>query len=115
MLDRKIGAYQRFHKRRIEQDIAKPLVIQRLMDAGKAQEKAEQLVADAKLRWNWAQLEKPIFDMTNLIGLLQVQAQTGVEYLSLEEVRSILADKGLPLNQTKIKKEKNKDANPNTK
>lgn len=91
VLDRKVAAFQRFLKREIERQILKPRVMQ-VMNW-----KRESQWKKANIRLNWGQIEQPKVDIEQLIRLADISARTGVQYITPEELRKILAKWGVPL------------------
>jgi len=91
VLDRKVAAFQRFLKRRIEREIIKPKVMQEM---GWSRETEWR---KAEIRLNWGQIEKPKIDLNALIQLARISAETGIQYITPEELRKVLRELGFPI------------------
>jgi len=80
MADRKIMKLQRDLARIVEREVFKVLLQQSGIDP-----KA------ARVRIRWGMQERPEVELENLIQLIQVSATSGIEYITRQEARSMLA------------------------
>jgi hypothetical protein len=102
--ERKIEFLRRFFKRVVEREIYADLLESNGFDPIKD-----------RVVFNWG-VEKPELSFENIIALAQVSAQTGVEYLSKDEVRRMLRKFGFEVEEsqsTEVSGEQPKGAKPN--
>jgi len=89
MAERKVMALQRFIKRVVEREIFAPLVGQMGFDSKKAE-----------CRLVWGLPERPEVGVGDVVRLAEVSAQSGVRYVSAEEVRRMLVRLGFDLSES---------------
>ena len=80
MADRKIMKLQRDLARIIEREVFKPLLTQNDIDPLKA-----------RVRIRWGMQERPEVKIEHIVQLAQISATSGIEYLTKDEVRNMLA------------------------
>ena len=80
MADRKIMKLQRDLARIIEREVFKPLLTQNGIDPLKA-----------RVRIRWGMQERPEVKIEHIVQLAQISATSGIEYLTKDEVRNMLA------------------------
>lgn len=85
--ERKIVFLRRFFKRVVEREIYADLLASSGFDS-----------INDRVVFNWG-VEKPELSFENIIALAQVSAQTGVEYLSKDEVRRMLRKFGFEVDE----------------
>ena len=91
VLDRKVDAFRRFLKRKIENVLFKPVVMER-MDFGEIKWRKCQL------RWNWNPIEQPKVEIRDLILAYTEPAKYGLEpVVTREELRELLKKAGVEL------------------
>jgi len=88
MVERKVMALQRFIKRVVEREIFAPLIAQTGFDPKKA---------DCRLVWGLP--ERPEMGLGDVVRLAEISAQSGVRYVSVEEVRRMLIKLGFDLSE----------------
>jgi hypothetical protein len=84
--ERKVAAFQRYLKRKIEREVFRPVVEQNGL-------KWE----NNWVRLNWGMQETPKVEVNDILKLAEISAQYGVQYIRPEEVRKNLVKLGVEL------------------
>jgi hypothetical protein len=100
--ERKIDFLRRFLKRVVERDIYVDLLKSNGFDPVKD-----------RVVFNWG-IERPELNFPDLITLAQISAQTGVEYLTRDEVRSMLRRFGVEVAETAQPGQEQQEPQPTT-
>ncbi|MEM7820410.1 MAG: hypothetical protein QW761_02320 [Candidatus Aenigmatarchaeota archaeon] len=84
--ERKVAAFQRYLKRKIEREIFRPIIEQNGMNWERS-----------RVRLNWGIQEQPTLTVDHILKLAELSAQLGVEYIRPEELRKNLVKIGVEL------------------
>ncbi|MEM3646588.1 MAG: hypothetical protein QW334_00385 [Thermofilum sp.] len=97
--ERKVAAFQRYLKRKIEREIFRPVVEQNGMNWERS-----------RVRLNWGMQEVPEVTVDHVLKLAEISAQLGVDYIRPEELRKNLVKFGIELWEPEKPEEKAPEA-----
>lgn len=92
----RISALRRFLKRKIEETILKPRVVQQM----KWGRYTEAMWKKANIRVRWGIIEEPEIEVADLIRLAAVSGKYGIPYITPEELRKVLRKRGIEIEES---------------